>query len=149
MPNSAPTSNTKSPWHLWVIGIISLLWNSMGALDYIMTQTRNEAYMSSFTADQLSFFYGFPGWVVATWAIAVWASVIGSLLLLFRKALAVWLFLASLIAMLITTFHNFVLSNGLQAIGDTFSLIFTAIIFVVALILYLYSRKLQQLAILD
>jgi len=34
-----------TPWHLWVIGVVALVWSAMGALDYVMTQTRNEAYM--------------------------------------------------------------------------------------------------------
>ena len=51
--------------------------------------------------------------------------------------------------MLLTTFHNFVLSNGLVAMGDTFSLIFTAIIFVIALALYLYARSMVRQAVLN
>lgn len=139
-------SNTrqKAPWHLWVVGIVGLLWNAMGAVDYFMTKTRNEQYMSAFTPQQLEFFYGLPMWVVACWAIAVWGAVLGSILLLARKAIAVPVFLASFIAMVITTFHNFVLSNGLEAIGDTFSLVFSGIIFVAALGFWLYSRAMQK-----
>ncbi len=149
MPQSDSSKKVKSPWHLWVTGIISLLWNAMGAMDFVLTQMRNKAYMSSFTAEQLSFFYGFPGWVVLAWAIAVWGSVAGSILLLFRKSLAEWIFLFSLIAMLLTTFHNFILSNGLQVIGDTFSLVFSGIIFLVALFLYVYANFLKKQGIIN
>jgi len=34
-------------------------------MDYVMTQTKNEAYMSGFTPEQLAFFYSFPAWVVS------------------------------------------------------------------------------------
>ena len=37
----------------------------MGAFDYVMTETRNEAYMAEFTPEQLEFFYGFPAWMIA------------------------------------------------------------------------------------
>ena len=67
----------KAPWHLWVIGIVSLLWNAMGAYDYYMTQSQNEAYMGQFSPEQLEFFDGFPAWVDATWAIAVWFALLG------------------------------------------------------------------------
>jgi len=67
----------KTYWHIWVVGILTLAWNSIGALDYFMTQSGNESYMSQFSPEQLSFFYGFPIWVNATWAIAVWFSVAG------------------------------------------------------------------------
>lgn len=148
MSESKAIKRTKTPWHLWLIGIIALLWNSMGALDYVMTQTKNEAYMSNFTAEQLSFFYSFPSWVVFAWAIAVWGGVAGSIFLLLRKSLAVVIFMFSLLAMLVTTFHNYILSNGLQVVGDAFSLTFTAIIFITALALYFYARAMQRLAIL-
>ncbi len=44
-----------------------------------MTQTENEAYMSNFAPEQLEFFYGFPAWLVAFWAVAVWGGVAGAL----------------------------------------------------------------------
>ena len=142
------TYETKTPKHLWIIGIVALLWNAVGAFDYVMTQTRNEAYMSQFTAEQLEFFYGLPSLVVAMWAIAVWGGVLGAVLLLMRKSLAVWVFLISLIAMVITTFHNFVLSDGMEAIGDPAALAFSALIFVVAVLLYWYSLKMKSQGVL-
>ncbi len=148
MSETNETDVERTPWHLWVIGVVALLWNAMGALDYVMTQTRNEEYMSNFTPEQLSFFYGFPAWVDAAWAIAVWGGVLGALLLLIRRRYAVWVFLASLIAMVITAFQNYVLSNGMEVIGDAFILGFTAAIFLAALALLLYARAMQKRKIL-
>ncbi|MGA9574261.1 MAG: hypothetical protein WBS20_09975 [Lysobacterales bacterium] len=148
MSESNLNTSVKTPWHLWVVGIVGLLWNSMGAMDYIMTETRNEAYMGAFTPEQLEFFYALPVWTVAAWAIAVWGGVLGTLLLLLRKGFAVPVFLVSLIAMVLTAIHNYGLSNGLEVIGDTFSLVFTAIIFLASLGLYLYSRAMKQRGVL-
>ncbi len=137
-----------TPRHLWVVGVIAVLWNAFGAMDYVMTQTQNEGYMSSFTPEQLEFFYGFPTWVVAAWAIAVWGGVVGSVLLLVRKRFAVQAFLASLIGMVITTFHNYVLSNGFEVAGDLFYIVFTAAIFIAAVLLLLYARAMQERGVL-
>lgn len=104
--------------------------------------------MEAFTPEQLLFFYTLPAWVVATWAIAVWAGVVGSILLLLRKKAAVWIYLVSFITMLITAFQNYILSNGMEVIGDTFTLIFTAFIFFIALGLYWYSRAMLRMGIL-
>ena len=133
-----------TPKHLWVIGVVALVWNAGGAFDYVMTKTRNAEYMSAFSAEQLEFFYGLPAWVVASWATAVWCGVAGAILLLMRKRVAVGTFLASFIAMLITTIHNFLLSNGLDVMGGGFELAFTAAIFIVALLLYLYARSMRE-----
>jgi ribose/xylose/arabinose/galactoside ABC-type transport system permease subunit len=138
----------RTPWHLWVIGVVALLWNAIGAFDYVMTETRNAAYMSAFTPEQLAYFYGFPGWVTAAWAIAVWGGVVGAVLLLLRRRLAVPVFLASLVAMVLTTVHNYVLSNGLDIFQDAGSRAFTCVIFVIALALFLYARAAAKRGVL-
>lgn len=119
----------------------------MGALDYLMTETRNESYMSQFTPEQLAFFYGFPTWVVMCWALAVWGSVLGTLLLLLRKILAVRVFLISFLAMIVTAIHNFVLSNGLEVMGGA-GMAFSGLIFVVALGFWMYARGMAQRGVL-
>jgi hypothetical protein len=139
---------TRIPWHLWAVGGIALLWNAVGALDFVMTQTKSDAYMSGFTPEQLAFFYELPPWVVAAWGIGVWGGVLGALLLLFRRRLAAWVFLASLLAVVATTFHNYVLSNRMEVNGDAFSLGFTALIFLVALGLFVYTRAMENRGIL-
>ena len=140
MSESGSKPAGKAPWHLWVTGVAGLLWNSMGALDYVMTATRNVSYMSSFTPEQLAFFYSLPAWTLVTWALGVWGGVAGAILLLLRKGIAVWVFLVSLLGMLLTTLHNYFLSNAMEVIGDPFSLLFTLFIFLIALGLFLYSR---------
>ena len=141
-------SDSRTPWHLWVVGGLSLVWNAFGAFDYLMTQTQNEAYMAAFTPEQLAFFYGVPWWLTAAWAIAVWGSVAGSVLLLLRKAIAVPVFVVSLACMVLTSFHNFVLTNGAEVMGGMGPIIFSAVIFVVAVLLVVYSRKQRSAGVL-
>jgi len=148
MSETPDASVHATPRHLWVVGVISLLWNAVGAMDYVMTQTQNEAYMSNFTPEQLEFFYGFPTWVVTAWAIAVWGGVIGSVLLLMRKRFAVQTFLVSLTAMVITTIHNYVLSDGLEIVGEPLALVFTAAIFLAAVGLFVYARAMHRRGVL-
>ena len=148
MPQSRPGPTSRSRRHLWVIGIVALLWNCIGAFDYLMTQTRNAAYMSAFPPEQLAFFYGLPVWVIAAWAIAVWGGVLGSVLLLLRRRLAVPVFLVSLVAMVITTFQNWVLSNAAEIFPDTFSRVFSVVIFVIAAGLFLYARAMDKRGVL-
>lgn len=147
MTEELTQENSSTPKHLWIVGVLALLWNAMGAFDYLMTQTRNESYMGNFTPEQLEFFYGFPAWVVALWAIAVWGGVLGTVLLLMRKALAVPVFLVSFVAMALTAVHNFILSNGADVMGNA-AIIFSAVIFLIALGLWLYSRAMQKRGVL-
>jgi hypothetical protein len=137
----------KVPRHLWIVGVLTLLWNAVGAFDYAATQFRMEAYMSQFTPEQLEYFYGFPAWAVASWAIAVWSSLLGSLSLLLRKAWAVWLFGLALAGMLITFLYNFILSDGLSMMG-TGGAIFTAVIWAIAIFLFIYARAMAKRGVL-
>jgi hypothetical protein len=83
-------------------------------------------------------------WVVASWALSVWGGMLGALLLLLRKRWAVPVFGVSLAAMVLTSFHNFVLSNGLEVMGGAGGLAFSAVIFVVAVALLFYARHLAR-----
>jgi len=138
---------TKVPRHLWIVGVLAVLWNAMGAMDYTATQFRVEAYLSGYTPEQLAYFFGFPAWAVATWAIAVWSALVASLGLLLRKAWAVWLFGVSIVAMMITGIYNFALSEGIALMG-TGALAFTAVIWIVAFGLFFYARAMARRGVL-
>jgi hypothetical protein len=148
MSEDAVSTASRPPWHLWAVGIAGLLWNGYGAYDYLMTQTENTAHMARFTPEQLDYFYGFPTWVVALWAIAVWGGVLGCILLLLRKRLAAPVFLVSLICMVLTSIYNFALSDGLALMGGAAAAV-TVVIFLVALGLWLYARAMAQRGILS
>jgi len=140
--------SVKAPWHVWVVGAVSLIWNSVGAMDFVMTQTKNKAYMSGFTPAQLDFYYGFPVWIVAAWGIAVWGGVLGSLLLLVRKRQAFHLFLSSSVCMVLADIHNFSAANGLKLMGGAAALAFSAVIFVIGVLLLVYARTMRKRRVL-
>lgn len=142
-----PSHAVKAPWHLWMIGTFGLLWSAVGAFDYLMTETRNAAYLAKFTTQQMEFFYGIPAWAIATWAIAVWGGVVGCLLLLLRKQAAVWVLAASVAGMVITAFQNFALANGMEVMGAS-GAIFSVFIFLFSLGLYLYARAMKATGVL-
>jgi hypothetical protein len=147
MSEAPETGTTSRPWHTWLVGILALPWNAMGAFDYTMTKTKNEEYMANFTPEQLDFFYGIPSWAVASWALAVWGGLLGSVLLLMGRRAAAPVFLVSFVAMLITTIQNYALSNGMEVMGNE-GLIFSSVIFLIALGLTVYSRAMASRGVL-
>jgi hypothetical protein len=136
-----------TPAHLWIIGILAVVWNAIGAYDYTATQYKFESYMSQFTPEQLDYFYSFPVWMDAAWAIAVWAAVLGSIVLLMRKALAAWLFGISILGLGASTVYNFILSDGMAIMGEG-AATFSAIIWLIALFLYFYSSAMAKRRVL-
>lgn len=139
----------KTPWHLWVVGIVSLLWNAMGALDFIMTQLNSEAWLKSFTAEQKEYIHGFPLWSVVAWGVGTLGSFLGSLLLLLRRRLAVHLFAASLVGAVFTSLYSFVLSDGIKIMGGGAGMVvFNAIIVTVSVLLLVYARAMRKRGVL-
>ena len=61
-----------------------------------------------------------------------------------RKRWAVPLFALSLATMLLTTFRNFVLTDGLAVMGGVEGVILSAVIFVIAVALLIYARRLAR-----
>ncbi len=141
-----PESTPHTPRHLWVVGIVGLLWDAMGAFDYVMTQTRNPEYLAKFTPEQLEFFQGFPAWVVALWALAVWGGLAGTILLLSRRRLAAPVLAGSFVCMVITTIQNF--ATGAADVMGAAGVAMSAVVFVVALGLALYARRMAVAGVL-
>ena len=136
------TEVRKTPVHLWIVGVASLLWNAIGAFDYTMTKMQNAEYLGAFTPEQQAWFVGFPLWANIGWALGVWGSVLGSLLLLARSRHAVSAFAVSLAGLAISCIYQFGLHYGdLMRMFGTFPMIFTAIIWAILIALFLYARK--------
>jgi hypothetical protein len=99
---------TKTPWHLWLVGVLSLLWNGFGAYDFVMTNTQGEAYMraSGFDQTMIDYFSAMPAWMYVPWILGVWGAVLGSILLLARRRLAVTMFGLSLIGAVVSLVYG-------------------------------------------
>jgi hypothetical protein len=129
-----------TPRHLWIVGALSLLWNAFGATDYVLTQTRNAAYLSQFTAEQLAYFESFPAWPTAAWALGVWGALAGSVLLLMRSRFAVHAFGVSLVGMAVSFGYQYGMSDAIAVMGS--SLIwFSLVIVAIGVGLFVYARR--------
>lgn len=51
------TDAVKTPWHLWVVGGLSLLWNLFPAVDFTLTNMQNEFWLSQYNDAQRAFFW--------------------------------------------------------------------------------------------
>ena len=149
MANEAPAGRVRPSKIFWVIGILALLWNSFGALDFTMTTTRNAAWLAQFTPEQLAFIESYPAWAAVGWAVGVWGGVVGSLLLLLRKRLAAPVYLASLVGAIVSHIYYLFLSNGAETLGGGVgAYIFPVVIIAIATGLWLYARAQTQKGVL-
>ena len=136
------------PWHLWVVGVVALLWNGFGGYDYVMTRLQGDAYMRSagMTDAQIAHFNAMPVWMEAVWAIGVWGGVLGSILLLLRSKWAFHALLASLIAFAMSVVYG--QTTGGNAVMGSMGLIFSGVIFLIGLALVMYARAMTKRGVL-
>ena len=145
----ATTVETRTPVHLWIVGIVSLLWNCFGCYDYLMTRTQGAAYIDSMMhTDQgsaiMAYINGFPIWVSAAWGLGVWGGLAGSILLLMRSRHAVAAFAVSMVGAIIGIGWQLLNPSGIPEMSESVNRIMPYVIIAVAIGLFLYARAQQQ-----
>ena len=141
---------TKTPIHLWIVGIVSLFWNAGGAFDYVMTRTNAAEYLAAQPDARLMMLDQAPLWFGFTWALGVWFSVIGSLLLLMRSRFAGATFALSLIGLLGSAVYTYGIADGgsMVAAAGTAAIVFTIAIPVLLVLQWLYARAMTRRGVL-
>lgn len=137
----------KTPMHLWIVGVLSLLWNSFGCYDYTMTQTRNAAYLAQFPPEVLTIIESFPIWASAAWAFGVWGSLAGSILLLLRSRHAVTAFIVSLAGLAVSTLYQLTSDLPASMTGSGMMLMY-ALIWGALIAFLLYSMRMRRAGVL-
>lgn len=108
------TPARSTPWHLWAVGVISLLWNAFGAYDFVMSMTQREVYWraSGMTDAMITYYNAMPTWMYGPWVLGVWGAVAGSILLLMRSRFAVHAFVLSLVGAVVSLLYGVVIDKA-------------------------------------
>ena len=138
----------RTPVHLWIVGGLSALWNAFGAFDYVMTQTRNEAYLAAFTDAQRAYFDSFPAWMEAAWACGVWGGLLGSLLLLARSRHAVLAFGVSLAGLLVSSIYQYGMSSPPADMSTPGMIAISVAAWPIAISLFVYALRMSRRGVL-
>jgi hypothetical protein len=142
-------TTVRAPWHLWLIGVIALLFNSIGVFDFVMVMAQGPKYMASagMTPEQIAHYQAMPVWMTAVWAIGVWGAFLASLLLLMRRKLAFAVFVLSLAAFLISLVYTYALTNGGAIMGRQMA-ITSAVIAILLLFFSWYAHAMGKRGVL-
>jgi hypothetical protein len=92
-------------WSFWVICIVTLIFNAMGDVNYYVQM--NADSLDSFPEHYRPIIEGRPAWATAAFAVAVFGGSLGCILLLIRKPAAFYVFIASLLGVIVTMVHIF------------------------------------------
>lgn len=148
MNETRGTTTSRTRWHLWLVGILGLLWCLMGVVSFVLTEMKVEAVMSRYPQQQRDYFESFPLWAVAFWAIGVFGGVTGCILLLLKKRLAAPVLLVSLVGAIVSNLGGLFLLGGMKVMQETGGLGFTAVPIVVGALLACYAYAMSKKGVL-
>ena len=116
---TAIDTGARIPWHFWLVLAIAVLWNGYGGYDYVMSQTVGDPYFRKMGMSEgvIAYMHAYPAWMVGVWATGVWTSVLGSVLLLMRRAWAVQAFAVSFVAVVVMIIYTHLLTDGAKVMG--------------------------------
>ena len=139
----------KTPWHLWLVGVIAVLFNGIGVFDFVMSMAQGSAYMASvgMTPAQIAHYEAMPAWMTVVWAVGVWGAMIGSVLILLRRKSAAPVFGISLAAFLISLLYTYVLTDGGEIMGRAMA-ITSGVITALLLFFMWYSSMMAKRGVL-
>lgn len=91
-------------WSFWLISALALIWNVLGAINYVVQMDPDA--ITAYRESERAIIEGRPAWATAGFALAVFGGALGCLLLLLRKSVAFYLFIASLLGVIVATVHT-------------------------------------------
>ncbi len=126
-------------WSFWALGAVALIWNVMGVINFFMQM--NPEMLAAYRESERAIVVGRPAWATGAFAIAVFGGALGCLLLLLRKSAAYYLFIASLLGVIVTMSHT--LGVGIDfSFGEILGIILMPL--VVAAFLIWYSKQAES-----
>ena len=127
------------PWSFWAIAAIALIWNGLGAMNFIVQMDPDS--IDAYRETERAIIVGRPDWATGGFAIAVFGGALGSFLLLIRNRSAVFVFIFSLLGVIVTMMHT--LGLGVEfSVGELIGIILMPV--VVAVFLVWYARYAER-----
>lgn len=83
-------------WSFWMVGTVGLIFNLGGCMNYLMQM--NAEMVAAMPDVYRAMVEIRPAWGTAAFAIAVFGGALGCVLLLLRKSISIYAFIASLLA---------------------------------------------------
>jgi hypothetical protein len=120
-------------WSFWAIGSVALIWNVMGVINFLVQL--NPDILTAYRESERAIVEGRPAWATGAFAIAVFGGALGCLLLLLRKSAAYYLFIVSLLGVIVTMAHT--LGAGIDfGFGEILGIILMPLVVAAFLIWY-------------
>jgi hypothetical protein len=138
--------SARTPAHLWIVAILSLLWNGFGCYDYLMTRMRDTDYINGMMPGTdanavLAYVDSFPIWAQIGWGLGVWGGLAGAVLLLLRSRWATLAFALSLLGAILGLGYQIANPGGPASMHEGAGAVMPYVIIAVAAALLWYAWR--------
>lgn len=134
------TTSQKPSTLFWIIAIVLLLWNLMGASAFIVDTFFTDTLAGTYNEEQMNAINATPIWSKVLYGISTIGGLVAAILLITRKTSAIKVYAISLIAIIIHTVYNIGFAGAMELFGVGEGLIFPLVIIVLAIFEYWWSR---------
>lgn len=138
------TDINKIHWSFWVISIFMLLWNVMGSMNFFWQMSADAATLATLPETHRAIIESRPVWATVGFAVGVIIGSFGCLLLLFKKSQAVYLFIVSLLGIIVTMIHTVRVSSMVIEFSFLEIIVMIVLPLVVAAFLIWYAMKVER-----
>jgi hypothetical protein len=106
----AAEAPSKAPWHLRVVGVLSLLWNAAGAWTIMSAQSGAPMDMD---ATEIAYYAAQAPWFVAVADLVLISAILAAIALLLRSRWAVHLYGLSIAGIVVTSVYDIAAGTAL------------------------------------
>lgn len=139
--------NTK--YILLTVGLLGLAWNIFGTYQFIgsVNATSESLMAMGMSEAQAMVMTKYPLWMTIAFAIGVFGGLIGSILLLLKKAISEKIFLASLLGYIVLYIGD-ITEGVFAAIGKSQVIVLTTVV-AIAFGLWFFARSYRKKGLLN
>ena len=130
------------PWSFWAISAIALVWNVLGGLNFVIQM--DAEVVAAMPETHRAIIDTRPAWATGGFAIGVFVGALGCLLLLFKKSAAYYLFMVSLVGMIVTMVHTVRVATSVITFSPFEIVMMILMPLVVAVFLIWFSKQAES-----
>ena len=140
----ASNGKVKVPVWYWIVSIVALIWNLMGAMAYLGQAFITEEMKAAMPEERLALMENTPAWATAAFAFAVWGGVLGCIALLLRKKWAKMVLMVSLLGILIQLGYSYFMTNAVEVYGTAQGVVMPIVLIVIGVGLVVFANSAQK-----
>ena len=128
-------------WSFWLISIFFLTWNVMGGVNFFMQM--NPDIVAKMPETHRAIIDSRPIWATTGFAIGVFGGALGCVLLLLRNSISCYLFVVSLLGIIVTMIHTINIANS-SIPFDSFEIFMMILLPVIVAVFLIWYSKISK-----